>query len=160
MVFKKIIFQNSLMANETPSRPPPPFMANAILNFHFDYRHPSLTHLHVQEKSENGFLKITVFVSRIYPTKTCQWGDILPQILDCEPQYNFVTIKQVTVIERPCPAFFVRRSQVWHFLDRHLAALFTCCSSSLLHLSLSFFYSIFAFLHNQMKRSTVFLKYH
>ena len=41
MVFKKIIFQNSLMANETPSRPPP-LMANAIKNFHFDYRHPSL----------------------------------------------------------------------------------------------------------------------
>ena len=30
------------MANETPSRPPPPFMANAILNFHFDFPHPSL----------------------------------------------------------------------------------------------------------------------
>ena len=30
MVFKKIIFQNSLMAN-------------AILNFHFDYRHTSLS---------------------------------------------------------------------------------------------------------------------
>ena len=29
------------MANETPSRPPP-FMANAILNFHFDYLHTSL----------------------------------------------------------------------------------------------------------------------
>ena len=29
------------MANETPSRPPP-FMANAILNFHFDFLHPSL----------------------------------------------------------------------------------------------------------------------
>ena len=44
MVFKKIIFQNSLMANETPSRPPPPpFMANAILNFHFDYVTPSLS---------------------------------------------------------------------------------------------------------------------
>ena len=43
MVFKKIIFQNSLMANETPSRPPP-FMANAILNFHFDYLKPSLTY--------------------------------------------------------------------------------------------------------------------
>ena len=42
MVFKKIIFQNSLMANETPSRPPP-FMANAILNFHFDFLHPSLS---------------------------------------------------------------------------------------------------------------------
>ena len=39
----KIIFQNSLMANETPSRPPPSFMANAILNFHFDFLNPSLT---------------------------------------------------------------------------------------------------------------------
>ena len=29
------------MALETPSRPPP-FMANAILNFHFDYLTPSL----------------------------------------------------------------------------------------------------------------------
>ena len=29
------------MALETPSRPPP-FMANAILNFHFDYLNPSL----------------------------------------------------------------------------------------------------------------------
>ena len=41
MVFKKIIFQNRYVALETPSRPPP-FMANAILNFHFDYPHPSL----------------------------------------------------------------------------------------------------------------------
>ena len=31
------------MANETPSRPPPPFMANAILNFHFDFLHTSLS---------------------------------------------------------------------------------------------------------------------
>ena len=31
------------MALETPSRPPP-FMANAILNFHFDYLNPSLIH--------------------------------------------------------------------------------------------------------------------
>ena len=30
------------MANETPSRPPPPFLANAILNFHFDFPHTSL----------------------------------------------------------------------------------------------------------------------
>ena len=30
------------MANETPSRPPP-LMANAIKNFHFDFLHPSLT---------------------------------------------------------------------------------------------------------------------
>ena len=47
MVFKKIIFQNSLMANETPSRPPP-FMANAILNFHFDFLHPSLRYVGIE----------------------------------------------------------------------------------------------------------------
>ena len=41
MVFKKIIFQNRYVALETPSRPPP-FMANTILNFHFDYLHTSL----------------------------------------------------------------------------------------------------------------------
>ena len=35
MVFKKIIFQNRYVALETPSRPPPPFMANTILNFPF-----------------------------------------------------------------------------------------------------------------------------
>ena len=42
MVFKKIIFQNRYVALETPSRHPP-FMANTILNFHFDYLHHSLT---------------------------------------------------------------------------------------------------------------------
>ena len=42
MVFKKIIFQNRYVALETPRDHPPPFMANAILNFHFDYPHPSL----------------------------------------------------------------------------------------------------------------------
>ena len=43
MVFKKIIFQNRYVALETPSRPPPPFMANTILNFHFDYLNTSLS---------------------------------------------------------------------------------------------------------------------
>ena len=46
MVFKKIFFQNRYVVLETPSRPPRdplPFMANTILNFHFDYLHPSLT---------------------------------------------------------------------------------------------------------------------
>ena len=40
----KAIFQNRYVALETPSRPPP-FMANTILNFHFDYLTPSLTPL-------------------------------------------------------------------------------------------------------------------
>ena len=42
MVFKEIIFQNRYVALETPSRPPP-FMEKSILNFHFDYLHPSLS---------------------------------------------------------------------------------------------------------------------
>ena len=42
MVFKKIIFQNRYVALETP-RDPPPFMAKAILNFHFDFLTPSLS---------------------------------------------------------------------------------------------------------------------
>ena len=41
MAFKKIIFQNRYVALETPSRSPP-FMANTILNFHFDYWNTSL----------------------------------------------------------------------------------------------------------------------
>ena len=39
----KIIFQNRYMALKPGLDPPPPFMANAILNFHFDYLNPSLT---------------------------------------------------------------------------------------------------------------------
>ena len=39
--FQKIIFQNRYVKLEAPLRPPS-FMANTILNFHFDYRHPSL----------------------------------------------------------------------------------------------------------------------
>ena len=38
MVFKKITLQNRYVELETP----PPFMANTILNFHFDYWNPSL----------------------------------------------------------------------------------------------------------------------
>ena len=39
MVVKNIIFQNMKMARETPL---PPFMANAISNFHLDYLNLSL----------------------------------------------------------------------------------------------------------------------
>ena len=34
---KNHFFQNRYVALETPSRLPPPFMANTIINFHFDY---------------------------------------------------------------------------------------------------------------------------
>ena len=52
MVFKKIIFQNRYVALETPSRPRPPFMANAILNFHFDFLHTSLSLMSSQLKCQ------------------------------------------------------------------------------------------------------------
>ena len=42
----KIIFQNRYVALETGLDPPPPFMANAILNFHFDFLHTSLIYNH------------------------------------------------------------------------------------------------------------------
>ena len=58
MVFKKIIFQNRYVALETPSRPPP-FMANAILNFHFDYLNTSLTKglCKLLEQGASGFMR-------------------------------------------------------------------------------------------------------
>ena len=37
ILFKKIIFQNTLLAHETP-----PLMASSILNFHFCFWNPSL----------------------------------------------------------------------------------------------------------------------
>ena len=50
----KIIFQNRYVAFETPSRPPP-FMANAILNFHFDFLNPSLSCLNSEWKATLNF---------------------------------------------------------------------------------------------------------
>ena len=55
MVFKKIIFQNRYVALETPSGPPP-FMANTILIFHFDYPHPSLIADHELDVDSEDFL--------------------------------------------------------------------------------------------------------
>ena len=43
MVLKKIIFQNRYVALEI-GLDHPPFMANAILNFHFDFLNTSLTY--------------------------------------------------------------------------------------------------------------------
>ena len=51
------------MANETPSRPPP-FMANAILNFHFDFLHPSLNWFQWMVKMDPHFH---------FASSYCQW---------------------------------------------------------------------------------------
>ena len=40
MIFKKNYFSEKVCG----TRDPPPFMEKSILNFHFDYLHPSLTH--------------------------------------------------------------------------------------------------------------------
>ena len=47
-----------------PPRDPPPFMANAILNFHFDYPHTSLT--------LTVWLKLTLWSIRFTAWKKCQ----------------------------------------------------------------------------------------
>ena len=39
---KKSFFKIGMWHSRPPRDPPPPFMANAILNFHFDYWHTSL----------------------------------------------------------------------------------------------------------------------
>ena len=57
MVFKTIIFQSRLV----DSRPPPPFMEKSILNFHFDYLHPSLSS-RTQYCPEVQFVSVFVFV--------------------------------------------------------------------------------------------------
>ena len=41
MVFKKSFFKIGKWQSRPPRDPPPPFMANAILNFHFDFLNPS-----------------------------------------------------------------------------------------------------------------------
>ena len=76
MVFKKIIFQNSLMANETPSRPPPPFMANAILNFHFDYWHTSLTNEQKWCKSL-VLTKLSLSITLIFHWLIIIWNEVI-----------------------------------------------------------------------------------
>ena len=43
MVFNKNHFFKIGMWHSRSPRDPPPFLANAILNFHFDYLNPSLT---------------------------------------------------------------------------------------------------------------------
>ena len=43
MVLKKNHFSEEVFGTRAPLETPPPFMANTILNFHFDYPHPSLT---------------------------------------------------------------------------------------------------------------------
>ena len=53
------------MANETPSRPPP-LMANAIKNFHFDFLHPSLS----DAQGLDAGIKMALLIS-VMKTKNC-----------------------------------------------------------------------------------------
>ena len=110
MVFKKIIFQNSLMANETPPRPPPPpLMANAIKNFHFDYLNPSLI-LYTCDSSRNfgghPFPRI--------PWEQEQVGTWLP--FQAEPQHvlfcNVIKIRALI-----CSALQYDKKEIWGVLE-------------------------------------------
>ena len=75
MVFKKIIFKNRYVARKTPSRPPP-FMANTILNFHFDYPHPSLIDLNDAILAAEDSNSVQVDGNAI--RQTCWW-----QLIGC-----------------------------------------------------------------------------
>ena len=90
MGFKKIIFQNRYVALETPSRP---FMANAILNFHFDYLTPSLKRFwrngniaanFILTKLLGLILKIGDNVNQLFFAVSCSRGS--KQLLSCKPQ--------------------------------------------------------------------------
>ena len=66
---RKIIFQNRYVALETPSEPPSPFMANTILNFHFDYLNPFLSgsaQVEITHFKKRASLDVSVTVARIY----------------------------------------------------------------------------------------------
>ena len=56
MVFKKNYFSEQVCGTRDPLETPPPFMANAILNFHFDFLTPSLNGLpaYHHKKQEKG----------------------------------------------------------------------------------------------------------
>ena len=60
MVFKKVIIQNRYVALETPSRPPPPFMAKTILDFHFNYLTPSLMTMACEDANSKLVEGVTV----------------------------------------------------------------------------------------------------
>ena len=68
------------MANETPSRPPPPFMANAILNFHFDYLNPSLINfpfltLPLAEKPLSSILRLPLLKKKFEMKESKNWTE-------------------------------------------------------------------------------------
>ena len=73
MVFKKIIFQNRYVALEAPSRPPPPFMAKTILNFHFDYWNPSL-------RVQIDMNVFGVFHLNISESEAAHFGDLMKYV--------------------------------------------------------------------------------
>ena len=62
-----------------PRAPSPPFMANAILNFHFDYLHPSLT-----PKLENSTRTLAMYATHFASLSCtlteawCSTGDPTP----------------------------------------------------------------------------------
>ena len=62
--FKKIILQNGYVALKTPSRPHP-FIANTILNFHFDYLITSL--------NNRTFQRHLLRVTTVGPTHLHHW---------------------------------------------------------------------------------------
>ena len=125
MVFKKIIFQNSLMANETPSRPPPlhgkchlkfPFWFSAPFPYHIQCKSVSHTLFHIKTclKCDSGctlFINIVIVaidwtprlrfhLSSFYYTdyKSCAYSLVCPQIQKLQTVLWYLVWCQVCVL--------------------------------------------------------------
>ena len=77
------------MWHSRPPRDPPPFMANAILNFHFDYLTASLTLLHESYGVFSKYLNLQNALRIITALLLCHSWVI--RFRECELQSSFAT---------------------------------------------------------------------
>ena len=135
MVFNKNHFSKWICGNWDPLRdPPPPFMANAILNFHFDYWHYSLM--------RNLFIQ-TIWLIRPYGRTICVdmdgiqgiWPNNPPQFsLLCsttsrhdQDTYKFFHSRSPAHLQEPepFPSAWKHLSQIIGMLSKHLKVSWT-----------------------------------
>ena len=111
MVFKKIIFQNRYVALETPSRPLP-FMANTILNFHFDYLHPSLKHWTNGQKEGKRSWSSNINADHVFERcrhfQSFRSGKIFTRVCDISSARTLLATDQPMILVRDSEKVFER----------------------------------------------------
>ena len=125
------------MALETPSRPPP-FMTNTILNFHFDYWHPSLSKYTLLEchrwwdgYQEDNIAHQTVLLDDLHPKwvekeRLKNWADRFPFQAEYKggcmlirPARIVVTSNYTPEQAKPDFLFIINISYFFHFMGCH-----------------------------------------